>query len=403
MFLSLKNNLGEKYSLMYFLGGVGMGGAAVAFYMYLHFTIKRDQILYPIASADQIFPLIKVGDMLAVFLLLDLIAIAYFAYLNFRFLIWNLIEFYKFTKTAAYERFRNSNAEMQLVIIPLSFAMSINVCFIGGAVFIPGLMKYTRYLFPPAIVGFVLCGLFAGHYYLRFAARIMTTPSSFDMKKNNNFQQLLAPATFSMVAVGLGAPAAMSTNKVEVGIAAILCIFFSIVAVLLTVLIPIFSFKSVLENGMNPESGVSLWVMLPIGTLLGVAWFRLAHGVYYHFANHANPAVFMLILTSGVTGFHIIFFFLGLYIMIKQDYFHHFIFGEEKALSGFVLACPFLSIIVFGIFFIHGGLVKNQILEQYSVAYYIITACYAISHLCAVFFGLYVNVNLYYPEEPKEA
>jgi hypothetical protein len=48
-----------------------------------------------------------------------------------------------------------------LMAIPLTFAMTINVCFVLGALFVPGLWDIVEYLFPFALIGFATVGYYA--------------------------------------------------------------------------------------------------------------------------------------------------------------------------------------------------------------------------------------------------
>ncbi len=76
-------------------------------------------------------------------------------------LVWNIRGFAQYKKTNSYASLRQSNAEVQLMAIPLTFAMTINVGFALGAVFVPNLWSVVEYLFPAAILAFAVTGFYA--------------------------------------------------------------------------------------------------------------------------------------------------------------------------------------------------------------------------------------------------
>lgn len=67
--------------------------------------------------------------------------------------------FNRFKKTAAYDALKQSNNEVSLMAIPLTYAMSMNVIFMVAVIFIPGLWSVIEYIFPFALLGFIDCGL----------------------------------------------------------------------------------------------------------------------------------------------------------------------------------------------------------------------------------------------------
>ena len=77
-----------------------------------------------------------------------MVIIAVLALYHLRLLIWNISEYRKFHKTAAFEKLKNSNMEVTLMAIPLTLAMTVNVMFVTGAVFVPNLWSVIEYLFP---------------------------------------------------------------------------------------------------------------------------------------------------------------------------------------------------------------------------------------------------------------
>lgn len=154
----LINNLNEKYTPLYFLAALGAGGLAVTFFMYPNFMLPHKG--NPMITFNQLYPILMGDDKLTAILLSGaLIAIALLALLHFRLLFWNISEYRKFKKTEEFQSLKNSNREISLMVIPLTLAMSVNVSFILGAVFVPDLWGIVEYLFPIAIFTFFVIGI----------------------------------------------------------------------------------------------------------------------------------------------------------------------------------------------------------------------------------------------------
>jgi SAM-dependent methyltransferase len=136
---------------------------------------------------------------------LDLLLILGLSYLHFRLLFWNIREYGLFKQTAAFEKLKNSNNEVALMAIPLTYAMTINVCFVLGAALVPGLWNNIELLFPFALLGFLAVGIYAMRLFLEYGARIIVQ-KGFDFVNNNNLSQMIAIFAFVMIGVGFAAP-----------------------------------------------------------------------------------------------------------------------------------------------------------------------------------------------------
>ncbi|CAN0322997.1 unnamed protein product, partial [Chrysoparadoxa australica] len=138
--------------------------------------------------------------------------IAIFAFLNIKSLIWNLQSFSAFRKTPAYAALRTSNAESTLLAMPLALAMTVNVGFILGMVFVPQLWSVVEYLFPLAMVAFALIAVMAFRLIGVFLGRVLAKGGLFDVTAHNSNAQLTPAFAVSMEAVAFSAPVALSTN-----------------------------------------------------------------------------------------------------------------------------------------------------------------------------------------------
>uniref|UniRef100_UPI004048BD85 TsoY family (seleno)protein n=1 Tax=Aliarcobacter sp. TaxID=2321116 RepID=UPI004048BD85 len=360
--------LREKFSPMCFLASLGAGGLSVSFFMYLMFLVPHPNT--PMATYDFIMPALLKGDWLSFVVSFSLVFIIAFAFLHFKLLIWNTKQFNLYKKTASYKELINSNSQITLMTIPLTFAMTINVCFVLGAVFVPGLWGIVEFLFPFALIGFMVVGYFALKIFFEYFSRLLIK-GDFDFSKNNNLSQMISIFTLSMIAVGFAAPGAMSHNLVINSIGIFGALFFASLALLLMLIKLTIGFKNMFEKGLNLEAAPSIWIIIPILTLLGITFIRVSFGLEHNYATPlAKSSLF--VFTSFVLSLQIIFGILGYMLMKKMGYFEKYIHSNDKSSVSFALICPGVAFFVFGMFFVNFGLAFNGIVTKYSIAYFII-------------------------------
>lgn len=360
--------LREKFTPMCFLSALGAGGLSVSFFMYLMFLVPHKGS--PMATFDFIYPELLKGTWLSLVIIFALVFIVTFAFLHFKLLIWNIKQFNLFKKTDSYTNLKKSNAEITLITLPLTLAMTINVCFVLGAVFIPKLWNIVEYLFPFALLGFLLCGFYALKIFFNYFSRILVS-GDIDCAKNNNLSQMISIFAFSMIAVGFAAPGAMSHNITINAIGIFGAIFFSSIALILLVIKITLGFKNMFEHGIAIEAAPSLWIIIPILTLLGITAVRVSFGLDHNFdATLAKSSLFTL--TSIVLSLQIIFGILGYQVMKQIGYFDKYINSEERSPVSFALICPGVALMVFGMFFINFGLTFNEVITKYSIAYFLL-------------------------------
>lgn len=360
--------LREKFTPMCFLASLGAGGLSVSFFMYLMFLVPHKETPMPIF--EQIFPKLLEGSWLSFVILFSLVFIIAFAFLHFKFLIWNTKQFLEFKKTEKFKELVNSNNEVSLMTIPLTYAMTINVCFVLGAVFVPNLWSIVEYMFPFALIGFMIAGYFALKIFINYFTRILIN-GHFDFTKNNNLSQMISIFAFSMVAVGFAAPGAMSHNLTINAIGIFGSLFFASIAVLLLIIKLTMGFKNMFEQGISIEASPSLWIIIPILTLLGITMVRISFGLDHHF-NAPLSKSSLFTLTSVIVALQIIFGLLGYKVMKLIGYFEKYIESEDRSPVSFALICPGVAFFVFGMFFINFGLTFNQVVDKYSLAYFLL-------------------------------
>lgn len=361
-------NLIEKYSPTYFLSSLGAGGLSVSFFMYLMFLVPHPNT--PMATYDFIMPVLLKADWFSFVTAFALIFIVIFSFFHFKLLIWNTKQFILYKKTKAYQELINSNSQITLMSIPLTYTMAINVCFILGAVFVPNLWNIVEYLFPFALLGFIINGFFALKIFFQFFSKILIN-GGIESSKNNNFSNMISIFALSMIAVGFAAPAAMSHNTIINSIGIFCALFFASLATLFMFIKLIIGFRNILEHGISLEMTPSIWIIIPILTLLGITFVRLSFGLEHNYSTPLNKSS-LFVFTSIILSIQIVFGILGYIVMNKMDYFKKYIESNQKSPISFSLICPGVAFFVFGMFFINFGLAYNSIISKYSIVYFII-------------------------------
>ncbi|MCL4675325.1 MAG: hypothetical protein KJZ59_04700, partial [Pararhodobacter sp.] len=161
----------DTYNPMYFLASLGAGGLSVTFFMWLMFWVPHPGKTVPVF--EDIMAAFMAGDSLMQAMIVGAwVGIAGMVYLNLKSLIWNLRQFNQWKGTEAYAKFIKTNAQSQLMAMPLALAMSVNGLFIAGLVFVPGLWSVVEYLFPLAMIAFLSIAWLGFRVYGHFIARI---------------------------------------------------------------------------------------------------------------------------------------------------------------------------------------------------------------------------------------
>ncbi|MGH1354694.1 MAG: TsoY family (seleno)protein [Thalassovita sp.] len=389
----------DSYSPLYFLASLGAGGLAVTFFMYLMFWVPHTG--RPVPIFEDILAAFQTGSVpLQVAIAVAVIGIAIFAFLNVKMLLWNISALGKFQKTEKYEALRNSNAETTLLAAPLAAAMTVNALFIVGLVYVPGLWSIVEYLFPMAIVAFLLIGIWALRTIGDFLGRVLTKGGVFDVTAHNSFAQLMPAFALAMVGVGLAAPAAMSTNTITVGTSLVVSTFFGFASILYTVVAAVTAFNSMLHYGTAKEAGPTLMVIVPIMTVLGILFLRQDHGLHVTFDVHGSDGETMVFLARMLTV-QVVFLLLGMLVLRRQGYFSDFVLGSKTSPGSYALVCPGVALSVMLHFFVNKGLVAAGIFDKFGLAYWALTAIALLSQALMVW--LVFRLNRQHFGKPTEA
>ncbi len=379
----------EKYSPLYFLASVGAGGLAVTFFMYLMFWVPHKG--KPVATFNDIAAYFPTAPLAAqAMIVIAMTGIALFALINIQKLIWNIRTFNAWRKTDAYTKLRSTNAETQLLAYPLALAMTVNGMFIVGLVFVPGLWAVKEILFPAALAAFLAIGGFALYIIGDFLGRVLTKGGVFDVTAHNSFAQLLPTFALSMIAVGLSAPAAMSSTPFVISAGVMLSTFFGVAAVVYGLIALFTAFNSMLHYGTAKEAAPTLMIVIPILTTLGIMMLRQGHGLHGAFGVHA-PAAETMVFLSRILSVQFLFLFLGMLILGRQGYWKDFVIGSRLSPGSYALVCPGVAISVMLHFFINKGLVANGIIAKFGTLYWIESAVAVLFQLAMLALVLRLN------------
>ena len=354
------------YTPQYFLAALGAGGLAVSFFMYLMWMTPHEGA--PIAHfASWTSAFVEGGFAMRALIAVAITGVAIFALWHIRLMVWNLRTFAAWQRMPAYTAFRQGNMESQLMAAPLALAMSVNVGFIVGALFVPGLWGVREMLFPFALAAFAGIGVYALRIYLAFFARVLVD-GGYDCAKSNNLGQMIAVFAFAMIGVGFSASAAMSAVPATVAIGFIGAAFFLAAAVILGAIKLVLGFRSMMEFRAGAETTPTLWIIIPLITVIGIGIYRLKMSLAHQFGVPVTDGEIFALL-SVFLGIQLLFGLIGWAVMRRVGYFGRWVNGPEKSPGAFALVCPGVGLFVFGNFFINPGLVGIGLVAPLSLAY----------------------------------
>ena len=376
-----RHHLGETYNPSFFLAALGNGGLAVSFFVYLTFMVPHKGT--PIVTFDHLAALLATsGPLVQGLVVAALLGVVFFAAQHFRLLIWNIAEYRQFRATPAYRKTLQSPGEVMLMAMPLTYAMSINVMFVLGALFVPGLWGFVEFLFPLALAAFGGVAVHAMFLFRRFFTRAVVT-GGLGSGETAHFGMLVPSFAFAMIGVGFAAPAAMSHVKLTAAIAVILAIFFLTAALFLAAAKMVLGLRGIFEHGLSRAAAGSVWILIPILTVAGIGLIRVQHGLAHHFAEPVHPSDYMTLITVFLSV-QLLIGMLGHAALKRMGYFADFIHGDEKNPATYALICPGVALVVFGMFFLSAGLVATGLVAKFSIAYFVLLVPIAVLHAITI-------------------
>ena len=353
-----------NWSPLHFLAALGAGGMVVTFFMFLLFWVPHTGQPIPVYS-DWMSDFQTANFAKQGVIIFALAGIVIFGCLHFWWLLLNFKNYRQYVVNGGVEKIMGTNAHTQLMAMPLTYAMSINASFIIAVVFIPGLWGVIEWLFPVSMLIFVLLGIWAARIYLCFFGHALQH-GSFDNSINNSLAQLLPSFSFTMIGVGLSAPAAMSHNEVVIGISYLLSLFFITTALFLGLIKLIIGMNDMFKEGASLSSLPTLWVIIPILTTAAIAIMRLSHGLHTLELGHGASN---FVLLGIVFSLQIMFALMGLAVMKRMNYFQLLLERKENSPVAFALICPGVALVVMGHFVINKVMVASGIVSKFDIVY----------------------------------
>jgi hypothetical protein len=353
------------FSPTYFLAALGNGGLAVSFFIYLMFLLPHPAT--PIPVFEDVAAALGRADWVSALVGLALAGVLWFAWRHVRLMIWCVRACLAARRGPAGTCAPGGAAEVTMMAGPLAGAMSINVGFVLGALFVPGLWSVVEWLFPGALAGFAVMGWLALRILTRYLAR-MLTEGGYRGTETAGFGQLVATFSLVMVAVGFAAPAAMSQTPAWVAIGMLGSIFFLSAAGILGIAWLVMGLRDIKEHGIAPEAAPSLWIVIPILTVGGIAVVRLSHGFATLWPTTTDAGAWVPLMTV-ILSVQLLFGMLGWAVMRRLDYFRTYLGGARLSPNSYALICPGVALMVFGMFFIHLGLVRDGLIDAGGLAH----------------------------------
>lgn len=380
----------DTWAPLYFLASLGAGGLAITFFMYLMFWVPHPGQPVPVFE-DIMAALTGASPLYTAMIAVAVLGIAAFSIMNVSLLIWNLRRVGEFSRSDKGIALSGTNAQTQMMAMPLALAMSINVGFIIGLVFVPGLWSIVEYLFPAAIVAFLAVGVLALRQLGGFLSRVIVQ-GGFEHRANNSFAQLLPAFTLSMVGVGLAAPGAMSVTAATAGVSVVLSTFFLVAAAVIALIGIVMGLHSMMEHGVAVEQAPTLMVVVPIMTVLGILLVRQDHGLHVHFESHTSAGD-MLVMLSRMVSLEIVFLLFGLTVLAATGYTARFIKGAETSVGSYALVCPGVAFSVMMHFWINKGLVAAGLIAKFGVAYWALSGIALAAQFAMIALVLVLNAR----------
>lgn len=359
----------HRYHPQYLLAALGAGGLSVSFFMYLMFLVPHPDT--PMVTFNHLWPLLQ-GERpwLTVLIGVDMLVVVALAVLHLRLLALNLSAWRAWRTSEAGLALAEGLGALGLMTLPLTLAMTINVMFVLGAMLVPGLWTVVEWLFPGALAGFLAVGVLALRQLLDHLGHRLAVGGA-DDAAHNSLAPLNAVFALAMVAVGLAAPAAMSQVQLTQVVGFLCSMFFAVAALVLGWLQLAKTFRAMLAHGVPAVVGPSLWILIPILTLLGITWLRLSHGMDRALGAHGDASS-DLFFGSAVLSLQLFFGLLGWSVMRRQSYFRDIAYTPAGQPGAFALICPGVALFVFGFFFIQYALVQNGLLVPMSALHGVI-------------------------------
>ena len=366
----------KKFEILHILAALGAAGMTASFFFVINYmTTHSGQVFVDFNT----LMVNHVGqtDTLSLVIQFYMIGAVSAATLHFVLLTRWFKGFRIYKQSEDFQALRHSNREVQLMAIPLTLTMTMNVFFILGALFIPGLFEpitlfgFTMQLIDPLfmlagiyfVAVFVLALNIFSHYFLRLI------DGELDFLQNANLSQLLAIFSFGMIGVGFGALG--FSNLPEMAFVGTSLAYTVIgLTVMLSILKFVLGFKSMFEHGINANATVTLLIPITVIAMLMVGAYRADIGTMHTLGSERNSTYHLILLTIGL-GVSILIGLFALTAMRRKGFFKNL--KENKTDAGaLAMVCPGFALEVQMVLWLSAGLVHSGVMAHGSVSYFVI-------------------------------
>jgi len=365
----------KKFEILHILAALGAAGMTASFFFAVNYmTVHPGKAFvdFDTLMANHIGQL----DLLSLFIQLYILGAVAAATLHFVLLKRWFKGFNIYRKSQDYQNLLNSNREVQLMAIPLTLTMTMNVFFILGALFIPGLfdtftlfgttMQLIDPMFILAGVYFLAVFILALAIFSKYFLRLIE--GELDFIQNANLSQLLALFSFGMIGVGFGALGFSNIPEIAfVGTA----LAYTVIGltVMLSILKFVLGFKSMFEHGINAQATVTLLIPVTVIAMLIVGIYRADIGTMHTLGLDRNTSYHLILFTIGIG----VSFLVGLFAitaMRNKDFFKSI--DEDKADAGaLALVCPGFAFEVQLVLWLSIGMVHSGLVTHGSTGYFL--------------------------------
>lgn len=364
----------KSFELLHILGALGTGGMTASFFFLINYMTYHPGdafISFDVLLANYF------GKTDAVSLIVQAYTLAATAsaLLHFTLLKRWFSRFNQYRQTAEYQQLINSNREVQLMAIPLTLSMTMNVFFILGALFIPNLFTPIEMvglsfqlidpMFAFAGVYFAVMLVMALKYFGKYFMRLID--GELDFVTNANLSQLLAIFSFGMIGVGFGALGFSKVDAISFVGSSMAYVVLGL-TVTLAIIKFVLGFKSMFEHGIKPADTVTLLIPITIIAMLTVGTIRADLGIMNTFEGMRDTSYHLIVITMAL-GLSLFIAGFGLSVMRKKGFFSGMQKGETNA-GSLALICPGFALEVILVQWLAIGLVHTDLVEYGSVMFY---------------------------------
>lgn len=364
----------KSFELLHILGALGAGGMTASFFFLINYMTYHPGDVF--ISFDVLMEnYLGKTDTLSLVVQAYIAAATAAALLHFTLLKRWFSRFQLYKTTDDYQQLIHSNREVQLMAIPLTLSMTMNVFFILGALYIPGLfssfevmgvsMQVIDPMFVVAGIYFSVMLIMALKYFGRYFMRLID--GNLDFVTNANLSQMLAIFSFGMIGVGFGALGFSNIHAVSFIGSSIAYVVLGL-TVMLAIIKFVLGFKSMFEHGIKPADTVTLLIPITIIAMLTVGSIRADLGLM-NTLDSARDTEYHLIIITMALGLSLLVGGFAISVMRKKGFFSGLKKGEGSA-GSLALICPGFALEVILVQWLAIGLVHSNLVAYGSWMFY---------------------------------